>query len=331
VRKESSAALISKKALTGPLQADRIMNMAIESEILDLIEEIRSDHFRGASELGRLSLTTLKLSAERSQARTIDQFWQDEKTIGEYLMSARPSMAPVFNMVNQFLIALSLHKGKDLVTFKNLAIEKSDEIIKKSMQAVEQISRFSSQIVADGDVIMTHSYSSTVTAALKMINLRCPRISVIITRSGVGRTGENMAQQVSSAGIPVTFIDDAAMGVYVLRSKKIIVGADRICADGFIINGVGTYLLALAARRAEVPFYVLCETLKFDPRLKGDEVQLEEKLPHEVVHPGVLPPQVKVRNPYFDVTPSDLITGVVSELGLMTPAEIVGYVGTLVT
>jgi ribose 1,5-bisphosphate isomerase len=305
------------------------MDMAIEPEILQLIEEIRSDRFRGASELARLSITTLKLAAERSQAKTVEQLYQDEKTIADYLMSSRPSMAPVFNMVSRLLALMAANKSKDLLAYKNFAVAQAVEIVQKSIRAIDQIAKNTSQILADDDVIMTHSYSSTVTTALKMVSRERPKLSVIITRSGVGRTGENMAQQVGSAGIPVTFIDDAAMGIYVARSTKVIVGADRICSDSQVINGVGTYLLALAARRAQVPLYVLCESLKFDPRLKGNEVQLEEKSPAEVVHPGVLPPQVKVKNPYFDVTPADLVSGVISENGLMSPAEVVNFMGAL--
>jgi len=94
-------------------------------------------------------------------------------------------------------------------------------------------------------------------------------------------------------------------------------GADRICADGALVNGVGTYLVALAAQRAELPFYALCETLKFDPRLPSTAVELEEKEAAEVAPEGSLPEGVTVRNPYFDITPADLITGIVTEEGLV--------------
>ena len=102
-------------------------------------------------------------------------------------------------------------------------------------------------------------------------------------------------------------------------------GADRICADGKLVNGIGTYQLALAAKMRGIPFYVFCETLKFDPRLKGDEVDLEEKDTSEVVEPGRLPPEIRVKNPYFDVTPLELVTGIVTENGLLKPEEVINY------
>jgi translation initiation factor 2B subunit (eIF-2B alpha/beta/delta family) len=179
--------------------------------------------------------------------------------------------------------------------------------------------------MADGDRVMTHSYSSTVVAVMQETFTRHRNIEVITTRSGAGRTGERITQELGHYGIPITFIDDAAMGLYMPMANKVVVGADRVCADGKVVNGIGTYQLALAAERAGIPFYVLCESLKFDPRLKGDEIDLEEKETQEVVEPGRLPPAVKVKNPYFDITPLALVSGIVTENGLLMPGEVISY------
>ena len=172
---------------------------------------------------------------------------------------------------------------------------------------------------------MTHSYSSTVVAALEEVFTKHQHIEVITTRSGSGRTGERIAWQLGTCGIPVTFIDNAAMGLYISTASKVMVGADRVCADGKVVNGIGTYQLALAAKRAGIPLYVLCETLKFDPKLRGDEVDLEKKEPSEVVEPGRLPPEVKVKTPYFDITPPELVTGIITENGLLAPEEVISH------
>jgi len=300
--------------------------MNISPEITGLIEEIRNDKIHGASRLARQAAKVLKVAAEHSQADTAEQFLLEQKEIGQRLMSVRPAMAPVFNIVSGLL---SIIAGKstemDLDSIKRLTISKSDEVVTHSLQAIAQIAEYGSGLIADGDRIMTHSYSSTVVAALKTAFTKHRNIEVITTRSGPGRTGERIAQELGLYGIPVTFIDDAGMGLYISTANKVMVGADRVCADGKVVNGVGTYQLALAAERAGIPFYVLCETLKFDPKLRGDEVDLEEKDPSEVVEPGRLPPEVKVKNPYFDITPLELITGVVTENGLLTPQEVISY------
>ena len=173
---------------------------------------------------------------------------------------------------------------------------------------------------------MTHSYSSTVVEVLKQAFTKHKNIEVITTRSGTGGTGERVAQELGLYGIPVTFIDDAAVGLYISTVNKVMVGADRICADGKVVNGIGTYQLALVAERVSIPFYVVCETLKFDPRVRSGEVDLEEKETWEVVKPGKLPPKVRVKNPYFDITPLELVTGIVTENGLLTSEEVISYI-----
>jgi len=312
--------------------ADRMAIMNISPEIIDLIDEIRNDKIHGASQLARQAVNVLKIAAEHSQADSVEQFLLEQKEIGQRLMLVRPAMAPVFNIVSRLLSIIAEKSTEiDLDSIKHLTISKADEVTNNSLQAIAQIAEHSSGLIADGDRIMTHSYSSTVVAALKRAFTKHRNIEVITTRSGPGRTGERIAQQLGLYGIPVTLIDDAAMGLYISTANKVMVGADRVCADGKVVNGIGTYQLALAAKRASIPFYVLCETLKFDSRLRGDEVDLEEKDPSEVVEPGRLPPEVRVKNPYFDITPLELVSGIVTENGLLRQRKLlVIYRSTLV-
>ncbi len=300
--------------------------MNINHEITSLVEEIKNDKVHGASQLARQAAGVLKMAAEHSRTDSSDEFWLELKEVGHELMSIRPAMAPVFNIISRLLKAISKKSMEmDLDSVRHLVISKTDEVIKESLQAVAQIAEYGSELITDGDKVMTHSYSSTVVAVLKKTFTKHRNIEVIVTRSGPGRTGERMAQELGHYGIPVTFIDDAAMGLYMPTANKVVVGADRICADGKVVNGIGTYQLALAAERTAIPFYILCETLKFDPRLKGDEVDLEEKEPSEIIEPGRLPPKVKVKNPYFDITPLELVTGIVTENGLLMPGEVISY------
>ncbi|GAI13629.1 unnamed protein product, partial [marine sediment metagenome] len=216
----------------------------------------------------------------------------------------------------------------ELGSIRRFTISRTDEVIKGSLQAIAQIAKYGSELIADSDRIMTHSYSSTVVAVLKEAFTKHRNIEVITTRSGPGRTGERITQELGLYGIPITFIDDAAMGLYVSTVNKVMVGADRVCADGKVVNGIGTYQLALVAESDIIPFYVLCETLKFDPRLRSNGVDLEEKEPSEVVEAERLPLGVKVKNPYFDITPLELITGIVTENGLLMPEEVISYINS---
>ncbi|MDI6815545.1 MAG: S-methyl-5-thioribose-1-phosphate isomerase [Dehalococcoidales bacterium] len=304
----------------------RIAVVNISPEIIKLIDEIKDDKTHGASQLARQAVNVLKVAAQRSQAESTEEFLLEQKEIGGRLMSARPAMVPLFNSINHLLGTMSEKAAEmDLGSIRRLAISEADKVVRDSLQAIAQIAEHGSGLIADGDKIMTHSYSSTVMAVLKAAFTKHRNIEVITTRSGPGRTGENVAQELGSYGIPVTFIDDAAMGLYISMVNKVVVGADRVCADGKVVNGIGTYQLALAARRAGIPFYVFCETLKFAPRLSSDEVDLEEKEPSEVIKMERLPPGVRVKNPYFDITPQELVTGIFTENGLFTPEGINSY------
>jgi ribose 1,5-bisphosphate isomerase len=300
--------------------------MTISPEITRLIDGIRNDKVHGASQLARKAAQVLKTAAEHSQSASVEQFLAEQSLVGNELMSARPAMAPVPNIVSRLLKAISQKSGEmELSAIRQFSITKADEAISESLQAINRIAGFGAELITDSDRIMTHSYSSTVIETLKAAYVRHRNIKVMATRSGPGRTGERIVRELGHQGIPVTFIDDTAVGLYIATANKVMVGADRICADGRLINGIGTYPLSLAADRAGIPFYVLCETLKFDPALSSDQVDLEEKETSEVIEAGRLPPEVSVKNPYFDITPLELITGIVTENGVLQPEEVTGY------
>ena len=304
--------------------------MDINSKVARLIDEVRNDRKNGASQLARQAMAAVKVSVERSQASGAEQFLEEQEAVGEKLMAARPAMAPVFNIVSRFLSALAeLPSSQGLDYFKSRALVKADELARVSLQAVAQVTTCGSGLINDGDKIMTHSYSSTVMAVFNEACDEGRHFELIVTRSGAGGTGQRIARELGRRGVVVTFIDDTAAGVYVSEASKVMVGADRICADGKVVNGVGTYPLALAAERAVVPFLVLCETLKFDPRTESSRVDLEEKEPAEVIGRNKLPSSVVVKNPYFDITPLELVTGVVTENGLLKTAEVSAYLKKL--
>jgi ribose 1,5-bisphosphate isomerase len=292
--------------------------MTINPAIEDLIQEVREDKTHGASQLASQSLEVLRVAAMASRARTVGELQAELGEIGKVLMVVRPSMAPVYNAVNRLLEAVNNNHTGEVSTLRQDTMLAVNSLVQASVKAVARIAELAAGQIQDGDVILTHSYSSTVTAALKAAHGNL-RISVIVTRSGAGRIGERTVWELAYSGIPVTFIDDTAAGLFMSQVSKVLVGADRICVDGALINGIGTYLLALAAKKSGVPFYVLSDTLKFDTRTKGSQVELEEKEPAEVSAPETLPEEAVIRNPYFDVTPPDLITAIITENGLVIP------------
>jgi eIF-2B alpha/beta/delta-like uncharacterized protein len=304
--------------------------MNISPEIIDLIDNIKSDKTHGASQLARQAVGVLKTAAERSQTKVASEFLIEQREVGDRLKSVRPTMAPIFNMVTRLLAAIAREgAAMDLESVRRLTISRADEAVHDSLQAVVRIARHGSELIAGGDVILTHSYSSTVVAVLQEAFTGHGNIGVIVTRSGPGGTGEQIVRELRPHGLAVTFIDDTAVGPYLPQLNKVMLGADRVCADGNIVNGVGSYQIALLSKKVNIPLYVLCDTLKFDPKMGSGEVDLEDREPYEVARRGRLPSEVTVRNPHFDVTPLELITGVVTERGLMAPAEVIDFIGEL--
>lgn len=301
--------------------------MDISSEVDALIKEIRDNRTDGASHLARRAALVLKAAAEHSRAESVDGFLHEQKAVGEMLMTVRPAMAPVSNIVRRVLIEVS---GGDLESVKRSTILAVEREVNDSLKALQRIAEFGSSLIAAGDKVLTHSYSSTVVSVLRAGFARHKDIEIIVTRSGPGRTGERTARELADGGVSITFIDDAAIGLYIKSASKVMLGADRVCADGAVVNGIGSCPVALAAQRAGVPVYVLCETLKFDPHTISSKVDLEEKDPSEVVRDGTLPKSVSVRNPSFDITPLELIGAIITENGLLSQEAVINYLKTLV-
>jgi methylthioribose-1-phosphate isomerase len=138
------------------------------------------------------------------------------------------------------------------------------------------------------------------------------------------------AWELTRAGVPVTVITDNMAASRLRRGDItcVIVGADRIAANGDVANKIGTYGLALAARAHGVPFYVAAPTSTVDPATRdGTAIPIEERAAAEVSgwrgHPAA-PPEATVWNPAFDVTPAELVTAVITDRGVFAPRDVAG-------
>jgi eIF-2B alpha/beta/delta-like uncharacterized protein len=298
----------------------------LDPQVLREIELIKADRWKGASQLAREALRVVKLAAERyspPKAADAGDYLGYLKQVGRLLMEARPSMAALANSVG-FLLHQLLEKGKTEPPFslRAFALSKAEELIRQSEEASAAAARKAAELFPRKAKVMTHSYSSTVLQAFHHALQAGKGVEAVVTESRPLCEGTATAKALSEMGIPVAFIVDAAAGCFMDRVDLVLVGADSILADGSAVNKVGTLTMALAARRSRVPFYVVCERLKFHVRsLLGEAVALEEKDPSEVVNPQTLP-GVGVRNVYFDITPADCLSGIVTEDGVLKPPSV---------
>jgi eIF-2B alpha/beta/delta-like uncharacterized protein len=261
-------------------------------------------------------LIILKLVAEKSRASTPEDFLHKLVSVGKQLAEVRQSMSPIRNRVARVIYELLHESRRDLDSLKSFTIHKVNEIVERSKEASLKISENAKKLVENRRVI-THSCSSTVIEILK-----AKGVNVIVSESRPLYEGRRVARELSEFGIPVTLITDASVGYFASKADIALVGADTILADGSLVNKMGTYLLALSSRKSNVPFYVACELDKlssYSPR----EIELEEKEASEVLSEKL--PNVTIRNIYFDITPAELVTKIITEKGMMEPYEAVDY------
>jgi len=283
--------------------------------INEFVEKIKLDKEHGASQLGREALKALKLFIKKDESESLNEFLMRIKKIGFKLANARLNMSPLTNLVGKTVYLIKENsRNLSLKELKEFAILKIDELIFESEAAINKIADLTSKIIEDKTII-THSFSSTIVEAIKKSRVK----KVITSESRPLFEGRRTAVQLSKFKIPIILVTDAALGFYASKAEVALVGCDSILANGSIINKVGTYLLALAAKDNNIPFYVASETIKINPK-SFHEVKLEKGSKSEVAEN--LPKEIKVENLYFDVTKSSLITALITEEGIIKPSEV---------
>jgi len=285
--------------------------MALNPEVAKQIEEIRQDRIHGASWLSRQAIGVMNLTVEKSEAKNVADFLEELKAVGRGLMEVRPAMASITNCVSHLIYQVSQQSEmeRDLGSLKKLARSKGNELIENLEETFLKAAEQGARVIGKGDRLMTCSYSSTICQTFKVAKLAGKEFHVLVaeSRSGSGQAyGEVTFEQLKAYGIPAEVIPDKNIKQYISKVKKALVGADSILADGSLINGTPTYAVASAAKESQIPFYSLCETLKFDARsYLGQQPELEEG---------------------FDRVPPHLVTGIITEEGIIKPSEIMDYI-----
>ncbi len=278
------------------------------------IAEVRSDRARGASELARRCLSILAETARFLPAGNVPEFQEQLLALSAELEQARPSMAPIQNLLRRWRETLNFEAVTDLADARQVAGKRAEAVIAASRQAVVDCATRAADLLGPGRTVMTHSLSSTVVEVCRLLENQGLRM--IVTESRPLAEGRRLAERLSTWGVPTTFITDAQMGLFVGEADAVLVGADSVLVDGAVVNKAGTYLLALAARDRGIPFYVCCESFKWRVA-EQSPLELEEMAPAELETPDW--PGVRVRNVYFDLTPARLVSAWIDEAGVRWP------------
>ncbi|HKQ27182.1 MAG TPA: S-methyl-5-thioribose-1-phosphate isomerase [Burkholderiales bacterium] len=237
----------------------------------------------------------------------------------ELLAKSRPTA------VNLFWALERMKKAKEL-ELEALAIYNADLAANRAM------GKIGATLIPDRARVMTHCNTGALATAgygtaLGVIRAsKGKNISVIANETRPYLQGARLtAWELVQEGIPCTLITDNMAGHLMSKGEVdvIVVGADRIAANGDVANKIGTYTLAVVAKRHGIPFYVAAPLSSFDPKIPdGSHITIEERPADEVTgyrETRWAPHGVSVRNPAFDVTPAELITGIICEKGIASP------------
>ena len=287
------------------------------------LKEIKNDLTHGSSWLAARAAEILLEASDLFKKGDIEDYITFLKFFARRLADARPSMLAIENAVAYLLgcVMEGYSRRLDIEGLKELLRSEVKKWLRAKDEAFTRCVEHAVTLFKEGSKVLTHSFSSTVLETLKKTSSKT-RVEVFVTESRPLYEGRAMAKELAKSGCKVTLITDASIGHFAKEVDLAFTGADTISADGSVINKMGTYLLALAAKEAKIPFYVAAETLKIGIRTLFSEPKLEEKLPSQVYKGSK---GVKVRNICFDVTPANLVTKIVCEHGFIDPPKVYDY------
>ncbi|MCB1850469.1 MAG: hypothetical protein KDI83_06745 [Gammaproteobacteria bacterium] len=275
------------------------------------VQELHADRVRGASELARRCLDLLALSAQSAPAGGCAELLQLLAQRCARLVAARPSMAPIENLLDAWSNGLGHLDSSSLTVLRSTAAELAREGIWQSKRALLRSAENAAAQIGDDKTLITHSLSSTLLAVFERLQAR--NIRVIVTESRPLNEGHILARRLSDWNIPTQLITDAQLGLFTAQADLALLGADSLLPDGSLVNKAGSLLLALAANHSGVPLYVCCESFK-QRRTGQTQMPLEEMAAGELGAPSL--PGVRARNIYFDITPASLISRWIDEHGV---------------
>ena len=297
-------------------------------------EAIKSLRVRGAPAIGIAGALGAVLGIWESQSINYPDFAAELKKVTDYLATSRPTAVNLFWALERIERTAEAHKHLEIPRLKEVLLEEALQIIEEDRARCRAIGQHGLNLLHNGDTILTHcnagglatSDYGTALAVMFSAHESGKNISVYADETRPLLQGSRLtAWELMQAGIDVTLICDN-MAAQVMKEGKIqcvIVGADRIAANGDTANKIGTYNVAILANAHDIPFYVAAPTSTLDFSLKtGDLIPIEQRAAEEVTQGfgyRTAPEGVKVYSPAFDVTPAHLITAIITEKGIAQP------------
>ena len=301
-------------------------------DIKSIYNAIKTLMVRGAPAIGIAAAMGTVIGIRDKNSGSFEGFFKEMKEVTSYLASSRPTAVNLFwGLKRMEDIALS-NKDKQISDLKNILLNEARTILEEDKEICRKIGENGESLLKDDGNVITHcnagglatAYYGTALALIFAATEKGKKIHVYADETRPLLQGARLtAWELKNAGIDVTLICDN-MAAHTMKMKKVdcvIVGADRIAANGDTANKIGTYNLSIIAKEHNIPFYVAAPVSTFDLNImSGDEIPIEERNSREVTQilgNLIAPDGVKVFNPAFDVTPAKNIAAIVTEKGVI--------------
>jgi methylthioribose-1-phosphate isomerase len=289
---------------------------------------------RGAPAIGAAAGFGLALAAQESKAVTVSALMADLNEAARVLKAARPTAVNLAWAVDRLMAMVDAAKPDHPDELRDLLLQGAQRIADEDVAINQKIGAHGATLIKDGDTVLHHCNTgalATVDYGTALGVIRCAfeqgkRFHVLLDETRPRLQGARLsAWEMEQLGQPYDILPDTAAGYFMAKGEitLVLLGADRICANGDFANKIGTYQVAILAKEHGIPFYTVAPTSTVDLKLtNGDQIPIEERDKSEVLAPfghPITPPHFHARNPAFDVTPHRYLSGIVTEHGIARP------------
>lgn len=330
--KDGAVCLLDQSRLPGTVA---VLTCRDYRAVADAIRDLK---VRGAPAIGVTAALGVALGAQAVRTSDFPPFAKAVLEVCDHLAATRPTAVNLFWAIERMKRKLETSRALPIAEIKQALLAEAQAILEEDIALCKTMGRHGAELIRDGQTVLTHCNAGALATAgygtaLGVIRAaweQGKKIHVIADETRPVLQGARLtAWELMQDQIPVTLITDNMAGS-LMRQGKIhlcVVGADRIAANGDVANKIGTYSVAVLAKAHGIPFYVAAPYSTIDLKTNtGADIPIEQRNSLEVTtihgsHP-VAPAGVAVYNPAFDVTPAELITGIITERGVFKPGEL---------
>lgn len=311
---------------------EKYLTLYSYEEVADAIKRMV---VRGAPAIGVAAAMGLALGASQSVSTSLPDLEFDFKYMCDVMGATRPTAVNLFWAIERMRDVIKKAKAegvRDIEEVRTRLVKEAQAIFQEDIDSNRAIGRYGADLINDGATVLTHCNAGALATAgdygtaLGVIRGAIDagkRVAVIADETRPFLQGARLtAWELSKDNIPVTVITDNMAG-HVMKQGKVdcvVVGADRIAANGDAANKIGTYMVAVLAKQHDIPFFVAAPFSTVDlATATGEDIPIEERDPREVTHMGerqLTPDGVDVHNFAFDVTPNEMIAAIITDRGV---------------